>query len=548
MNEREKIGVIITGSLHEGLTARLDPEASVETMRVGNFVIVEGQKKRFFSLITDVTLGATNEEVLQDPPTDLEPLIGQVLAGTSTFGTVQITPMLMLEKEETRLTLEEGDRGLRPVRTVPSHFSPVYLANEEDFHLVFGEEKPGGKEFEIGRPLDMEVPVCINLDRFVERSNGLFGKSGTGKSFLARLLLSGIIKANAAVNFVFDMHSEYGWDARTEDQSRPFAKGLRQLFPSKVRVFSADPASSRRRGVAVDGEVTIGLDEIEVEDIILLQEELNLTATAAESAYQLYDRYGKNWMQTLHEMSGEEIKDFTEQTGGHAGAISALKRKLDQVHRLAFIRPTAQTQALQQMIDCIERGDHVILEFGRENSPLAYMLVANIITRRIHRLYVEKTELYNQTKDPAHKPKQLMITIEEAHKFLNPVAARQTIFGTIAREMRKYFVTLMVIDQRPSSIDTEVLSQIGTRVTALLNDEKDIEAVFTGVSGAANLKAILASLDPREQAMILGYAVPMPATVRTRKYDEAFYKAMGFVEPADRHQQAEKDKADLFGD
>jgi DNA helicase HerA-like ATPase len=48
----------------------------------------------------------------------------------------------------------------------------------------------------------MDVPICIDLDRFVERSNGVFGKSGTGKSFLTRLLLSGIIRKQAAVNLI----------------------------------------------------------------------------------------------------------------------------------------------------------------------------------------------------------------------------------------------------------------------------------------------------------------------------------------------------------
>jgi hypothetical protein len=89
------------------------------------------------------------------------------------------------------------------------------------------------------------------------------------------------------------------------------------------------------------------------------------------------------------------------------------------------------------------------------------------------------------------KPRQLVITIEEAHRFLDSSVVHQTIFGTIAREMRKYFVTLLVVDQRPSGIDNEVMSQIGTRVTCLLNDEKDIEAIFTGVSGGANLKSVL---------------------------------------------------------
>ena len=56
-------------------------------------------------------------------------------------------------------------------------------------------------------------------------------------------------------------------------------------------------------------------------------------------------------------------------------------------------------------------------------------------------------------------------------------------------------MTLMVIDQRPSGIDDEVMSQIGTRITALLNDEKDIDAVFTGVRGGSQLKALLATLE-----------------------------------------------------
>jgi DNA helicase HerA-like ATPase len=88
-------------------------------------------------------------------------------------------------------------------------------------------------------------------------------------------------------------------------------------------------------------------------------------------------------------------------------------------------------------------------------------------------------------------------------------------------------VTLLVVDQRPSSIDADVMSQIGTRVTALLNDDKDIDAVFTGVSGSSALKSVLASLDSRQQALVLGHAVPMPVVIRTRAYDETFYRAVG---------------------
>jgi len=119
-----------------------------------------------------------------------------------------------------------------------------------------------------------------------------------------------------------------------------------------------------------------------------------------------------------------------------------------------------------------------------------------------------------------------MITIEEAHKFLNPAIARQTIFGQIAREMRKYHVTLMVIDQRPSGIDSEVMSQIGTRITGKLTEERDIDAVLTGVGGRAALRHMLESLDTRQQVLLMGHAVPMPIVIRTRPYDEAFYSAV----------------------
>ena len=141
-----------------------------------------------------------------------------------------------------------------------------------------------------------------------------------------------------------------------------------------------------------------------------------------------------------------------------------------------------------------------------------------------------------------------MITIEEAHKFLNPATARQTIFGTIAREMRKYYVSLLVVDQRPSGIDEEVLSQLGTKITALLNDEKDIQGVLTGVSNASGLRSVLASLDSKQQALVLGHAVPMPVVVKTRNYDEAFYKAMGDVDDEEKIARGKAASEAVFGD
>ena len=501
---RTRLGVVTSGSLVEGLCARLEGRESVEDMRVGKFVVIQGQKNEFFSMITDVVLEATNQKVLVDPPNG-DAFIHEVLAGTSTYGSITLKPMLMLPSDV--------NEGLLPPKTIPRHFSQVLEANEDDFQRVFGQED--SRHFEIGRPLDMDVPVCIDLERLVERSNGVFGKSGTGKSFLTRLLICGTIKGRVAANLIFDMHSEYGWESTSEQGG--FVKGLRQLFGGEVLVYSLDPATSRNRNVPIDAEVVIGLDQIEVEDVILLQDELNLTSTAAESAYLLVDRFKEGWLRSLLAMDAETLNEFAETSGGHAGALSALKRKLEQVARKGFVKETAPAGMLDKMIDYLANGRHVVLEFGRYSDTLSYMLTANILTRRIRRRWV-------------------------AHKFLNPAAAKQTIFGTIARELRKYSVTLLVVDQRPSSIDADVMSQIGSRVTALLNDEKDIDAVFTGVSGSSSLKSVLASLDTRQQALVLGHAVPMPVVIRTRAYDAAFYQAVGRREVTQAKAQEEIDE------
>jgi DNA helicase HerA-like ATPase len=282
--------------------------------------------------------------------------------------------------------------------------------------------------------------------------------------------------------------------------------------------------------------VRIPYRQVTVEDVILLQEELNLTPTAAETAYALVSEFGDNWFEALLDL---DPKEFCRERELHEGALAALKRKLSVLAQdcKGFLRPEVTDDAVERIMADLERGLHVVVEFGQYRNPRQYMLVANILTRRIHSKYVQKKE--EALGGAAQEPKPLVITIEEAHKFLSPTLANQTIFGTIAREMRKYNVTLLVVDQRPSGIDSEVLSQLGTKITCLLDDDRDLDAVLTGTAGSASLRGVLASLETKQQALILGHAVPMPVVIRTRTYDDAdFARAMGFATPADRAQQA----------
>ena len=71
--------------------------------------------------------------------------------------------------------------------------------------------------FVIGYTREQGHPVCLNLEKFVQRSSGVFGATGTGKSFLTRIILAGLIQYNKASVLVFDMHNEYGFDDTASD-------------------------------------------------------------------------------------------------------------------------------------------------------------------------------------------------------------------------------------------------------------------------------------------------------------------------------------------
>ena len=85
-----------------------------------------------------------------------------------------------------------------------------------------------------------------------------------------------------------------------------------------------------------------------------------------------------------------------------------------------------------------------------------------------------------------------------------------------------------------------MLCPIGTRVTALLDNERDINAVLTGINGAQSLREVLARLDTKQQAIIMGHAVPMPVVVKTRDYDQAFYDAVTNEKPFTAQTAREK--------
>ena len=532
------LGMVVSGSLTNGVEVKLKPERSVSEIKVGRYVSIEAKDLKFFGVVTDIELGATDQTLRVNPPEVSNPFIANVISGSTAYGITQVEPMLILSQDDL-----DSIYGPQPAKTIPPHFSEVSFASDKDVETVFGLESD--TNFWLGNPLDMDTAkLCLNIEELIKRSNGVFGKSGTGKTFLTRLLLLGIIQRGVASQLVFDMQSEYGWKGFSEDSKE--VKGLKQIFSSKVAIFSLDEESSRRRGVNPDYVVRIGYEDIEPGDISVLKETLNLSEVAADAAYSLERYFGpNNWFKEFLALSGgEEFIDLARNLNINQAALSSLKNRLSRFKRFDFIDESGGNDSVTQILSYLDRGMHVILEFGRYGSDLAaYMLVANLLTRRIYARYAVFAE--KALGDPTQQPTPLVITIEEAHKFLSPDIASQTIFGTIAREMRKHNVTLLVVDQRPSGIDDEIMSQLGTKITCLLDNEKDLDSVLTGVSGNRKLRSVLSRLESKQQALIFGHSVPMPMVIKVRDYGTA--TSYGDFQIEDTKFNFDEDNEDLFG-
>jgi hypothetical protein len=535
---RENIGYVVGGSLRGNLRLRLTGQS--EDVQEGSFVVIDSGKTLFYCLVTDLQLGSTDPRFSDEKFEDrIDPRLVEMLMGQTLYTNVEIMPVLMQETApDGQLSSGEESQRPGPVKSIPEHHAMVRLAEDHDIANIFGKDGQPGN-FWIGNTLDKHaLKVCIDLRKFVKRSSGIFGATGTGKSFLTRMILAGLMKDKEASIFVFDMHNEYAADRSDPDQESGRIIGLKSKFKQEIEAYGLGVGTLINGTRATD--LLISQKDIQAQDILLISKELNLRETTSSTIAALTRAQGENWFSFFmglvpgksyedddgkRRFTPDSVEGWAESANIHPIAASTLHSRLRKIMDKPYVVTEDQQaqRSLEMIVDSLQNGRHVILTFGKFDSDLDYLLVTNILTRRIREVWVRKTEKYNSTSKREDRPRPLVIAIEEAHKLLTKEMAAQTIFSTIAREMRKYFVTLLVIDQRPSQIDDEVMSQLGTRISGWLGDDADISAVLSGLASKEQLRGMLSHLNERQEVLLLGWGVPMPLPVHSRNYDQQFW-------------------------
>jgi len=540
LTQNTTIGYVIGGGLEANLEVRLT--VPPQEVQEGAFVVVDSNNWRFFGLVTDLRLTAIDEHYANQLNSErFAPHLADYLNEQTLFTNLAIMPVLMKEKGPDLASPDYSawrrehteDPSPMPVKTIPNHHAAVKLADRADIADIFGEEN--NKEiFRVGSTREQDHPVCLNLDKFVQRSSGIFGTTGSGKSFLARMILAGLIHADHASTLIFDMHNEYGIDSTSSDTGDAVV-GLKGKFSNKVRLVGLG-AGTKFGNQQPDYTLEVSHSDITVEDVLQLTQILNLKETTATTLDKLESEFHEDWFTRFMQMNvgavveNEEGKTepapdsvafWARQAGIHPGAAEALRSKLNRLFNRPYLTDAPASSGLNAIITSLQDKRHVVLSFGKYDNELDYLLVTNLITRKIRDTWERSTEDFHSGN--GQEPRPLVVVVEEAHKLLNREMASQTIFSTIAREMRKYYVTLLIIDQRPSQIYDEVMSQLGTRISGSLGDENDINAVLSGLPGRGGLRGMLAKLQPKEEVLMLGWGVPMPIPIRSRRYDQQFW-------------------------
>lgn len=514
-NLRTSIGKITGGGIKQHLRADLD--IAPEEIDVGAYVLILGERWDYYALVADLAHNSGGDRRFAERP--IQDRLPDGLARRVNRRTLKPTAQLM-----TNLCMPAGDGSTTnkpvPATSLPPLHAPVCLAEADDIARLFGQpDQPGC--WVVGYTREQGHPVAIDMRNLVRRSVGFYGATGTGKSMIARVILSGLIRMDLAATLTIDLHNELAYDDTATD-SGALIPGLKSIFPEQICTFGLG-RGTLIRGHRPDRVLELGMTDIQVSDILLLADELNLTDATPTVTSALVRTYGRNWLREFLQLSRTDgqaagsVAAWAKKAGVSVASADALWSKLQRIKRLGYVVEQPEQDSIQQMLSALQRGEHVTLSFGHFETDLDFLLVTNLIARRISQAWQQDAERYRSTQQD--EPRPLVVVTEEAHKFLDRQSLGQTVFGSLARESRKSYVTTWLIDQRPSQINEEVLSQVGTRICGWLGDERDVEAALAGLPGREVLRRILASLQPNGQMLIAGWAVPTPIAVRSRWYD-----------------------------
>lgn len=459
----------------------------------------------------------------------------------------------------------EAGRGATFQRGLAQHPTiedPVHLLAEGDLELLYGS-KAAPDCLEVGRLANADsIPALVNVDKLVTRHSAVVGATGSGKSNTVARLLDAIIAGErfpSARVLVFDVHGEYSnalgdsaavfsvgaavnaldvpyW-AMTFDELLPLTTGVLDgaergaLQDTIVELKRASVRKYPRNGVlertlTVDSPVPFSIHKLWFD----LHKLVNATHTATgagqneESEALLLDNKGQPVeLGDAMKVIPPRYQPQADKSIYLSSSKLNLRRPLETLAsrlrdpRLAFLfAPGRWTVQLDGKIDA--DLDELLQGWLGGDRPATILDLSGVPPTIIRTLVgvllrvVYDALFWGRRLAEGGRERPLLVVLEEAHAYIRAGESTPAAEAVqrIVREGRKYGIGAMVVSQRPSELDSTVLSQCGTLFALRLANSHDRGHVTGTVSD--NFGGFLDALPLLRtgEAIVVGEAVHMP--------------------------------------
>ncbi len=377
------------------------------------------------------------------------------------------------------LVVWDGEKRMRPT-TPPSPGTKVYFPDKETLFKVIGFDEKG---LNIGKVAFHDVDAKLNLTNLLQKHLAILAMSGAGKSYLTSVLIEELLErrpedGRLAV-VIFDVHGEYVG-------------------------FAADDSPYRSQTKVFDGnEVTLSLPRMGVAGLYELVPTLS---------YAQYRELGRiiDSLRRNSPSGSFDLDDLIEAVGKDPDIPENTRRSL-----LASLYDVRNLNILGEV-------EHPPVEGILEPGTLTVFNLAPLTSIRKKQMIVAYylRRMFNLRKEGKIPP--TVVIVEEAHNFAPEQVSRveavsRPVIETIAREGRKFGLSLVLISQRPIKLSTTALSQCNTHIILRMTNPRDLDHVKESSEALdARTAAMITSLVPGE-ALIVGAATYFPVFVRVRK-------------------------------
>lgn len=425
-----------------------------------------------------------------------------------------------------------GDRFERGNTSIAFPVPIVRLADHEEIRKVFEESVATGSQFCFSK-LAAEPDITVPLDgnRFFNKHIAVVGSTGSGKSYTVTKLLqtacNSLSGRNNAHVVIFDIHSEYKAafpDANCLDISNlALPYWLMNSMELQEFFLDTDGNDHNQRNVFKEGVI------MSKQKHFSGPEEMRNKLTLDTPVYFEIEEVLAYAIEKNEEMVPGSRGDKAGPLNGKlSNFIDRMETKLSD-RRLSFL---LGEYARKQNFESVLRQ---LMGYGTERSNVTILDVSgvpfevlSITVSLVSRILFEYGYFYKRIRAESGEKIQndvpVLLVYEEAHKYVPNSAtakyraARESI-ERIAKEGRKYGVSLMLASQRPSEISETIFSQCNNFVAMRLTNPSDQNFVKRLLPDS--MGSVVDSLPALRtgECLLTGEAVIMPCIVKIDRTD-----------------------------